>query len=586
MSKKILLKTMTFILCVVFLSGAFACGHVVDPADGPDSDKTVVRVMTFGGGVGRAWLDNAAQRFEELNAEKEYETGKKGVSINVSSNIQTNSQSMATSAEHIYFDQLSNKPDSMIQSGLFLDITDIVQEISDDTRDGQKVSIEQKLSKDAIHKYKGADGKYYALPHYEFYDGLTFDKDLFDSNGLYLAASESEGNKYDCKLVGKNFYFVKNENSKKSCGNDGVYGTQDDGLPTTLIEFVALCDYMKQEKSITPFTVAGGHIDYVNYFTIGLWASLGGYDQTKAAFTFNSQGVDTVTGFTSENLFAGVNNIKKPTSERKSVSEENGYLAYNSLSKYYALAFGQLMQEQGWISKRSTQNTHLHTDAMRDFMLNGIGKNEKIGMIMEGSYWLNEAEDNGIFEEYKNLTGSTTDKNLAWMGLPTSFDTPVTERNGREMTLINGVTTYAFVNGNLSTKPGSEGVIAAVKDFLKFLYSDAELKHFISQTGTTKADISIEIEEDILNNLTSGQQSLMKYRANNRVVQQDAENKTFDVNFYNLTYGIEKGFKAHFNGIDYACIVTGVRAGYSAQAYFDAIKITETKWLANYYKGA
>jgi len=598
MKNKMLTKLLAIILGVILTFGIVGCNRetIIDGEGGGDeSETTVIQVMNFGGGVGRAWLDKAAKRFEILKTNESYETDKKGVTVNVDSNIHTGYANMAGSGVHIYFEQPSTGLESMVQQGLMLNINDVVTAISDDTRDysereDKKVSIEDKISEDERWQYKGADGNYYLLPHYEFYDGLTYDVDLFTKNNLYLADNPAQGEKYTCTLVKKDFYFVKDKNTKKTCGNDGIYGTQDDGLPTTLLEFVALCDYMKEKKSITPFTVAGGHIDYVNYFTIGLWTALSGYDQVKTAFTFNSgdKTVDTITGFDDKGLlFEGVTDIVKPTFETVKVTPETGYKAYNSLGKYYALAFGELMVDRNWISSKSTQNTHLHTDAMRDFILNGQGKNAKIGMIMEGSYWLNEAEDNEIFDEYE-IFSDGEEKNIAWMPLPTSFDVPVTEGNGREMTLMNGVNTYAFVNGNLATKPNTAGVIKACKDFLKFLYSDAELKNFIAQSGTTKAHIDIEITSDLLRDLSLGQKSVMEYRANNRVVQQGDNNPTFRSNMVNLTYGIEKGFKTNYGAIatNYVCIVEGVRKGMDAKDYYNALKITESKWLSDYYKGA
>lgn len=606
--KKIFRNMLALVLVLLLTLGAVACNRetIVDGGDGDgNEDVTVVQVMNFGGGVGRKWLDLAAQRFELANVNTEFEpgTGKKGVDIKVESDIHTGYANMAGSGVHIYFEQPSTDISTMVQQGLMLNINDVVKDISDDTREyseraDKKVSIEDKIDKNARSSFKGSDGNYYLLPHYEFYDGLTYDVDLFTKKELYICRPEfcyesndeenEDVSKFTCTIVGRDFYFTKNKD-KMSCGNDGVYGTLDDGLPTTLIEFVALCDYMSSKKSVTPFTVAGGHIDYTNYFTIGLWTALAGYERTKAAFTFNS-GTNTVEYVTdvsgTENLFSGFDGIKKPITQTSTVTEVDGYKAYNSVEKYYALAFGELMEKKGWVSNKSTQNTHLHTDAMRDFYLNSIGTNPAIGMIMEGSYWLNEAEDNEIPGEYEIL--KDTEKNIAWMALPTSFDTPVTVGNGREMAMMNGVNTYAFINGNLATKPNTSGIIAASKAFLKFLYTDAELKNFIAQSGSTKAFIDLEIDSTTLDQLNKAQKSVMEYRTKNRVVQQMDDNATFKGSYQMLTYGIEKGFKTNYGNMakNYECILTGVRDGKSAWDYFKGLTISETKWASEYYKGA
>ena len=543
----------------------------------------MIEVMNFGGGVGRKWLDQAVKRFETAYAEKSYETDKTGVKVDVESNISTGSANMASSGVHIYFDQASTI-NTWIQQGLMLDISDVVTEITQDTRNGAPTSIEGKIEENLRYQYKGNDGKYYALPHYEFYDGLTYDVDRFEEEGLYFAADSSEGVKYTCDLVGKDFYFVKSATSKKSCGNDGEFGTQDDGLPTTLEELIALCDYIKEEVQITPFVLAGNHNDYSTYVINGLTASLAGYDQAQAMFSFDAEEVETIVGFSSENLFEGINNVKKPQTEKTAVTEATGYLAYNQVAKYYAYSFMQIAVERGWISNNATQPTHLHTDAMRDLILNGIGQKPKTCMIMEGSYWLNEAEDNDIFEEYKEWSFGE-EKRLGWMALPTSLDEPVTEGNGREMVMFNGVKTAAFINGNLATKRNTEGIIDACKDFLRFLYSDAELVEFVKQSGTMKAGIDIEIGDDVLNQMTSGQKSLMEYRANNRVLQQANDNPTLNSNFSVLTYGIDRGHRPYINGVRYTSIVGAVRkGGRTSQDCFEAIDISESLWLQDYYK--
>lgn len=589
MKKNGLLKFLSVALSVGVVFGVTGCGsHTVVPDDSDGSnvtDKTVIEVMNFGGGVGRKWLDQAVKRFETAYSGKSYETDKTGVKVQIENNISTGAANMSSSGVHIYFDQASTI-NTWIQQGLMLDITDVVTEITQDKRNGEPVSIEGKIEKNLRYQYKGNDGNYYALPHYEFYDGLTYDVELFENEGLYFAANASEGVKYRCSLVGKDFYFVKSASTKKSCGNDGKFGTQDDGLPTTLEELIALCDYMKEECSITPFVLAGNHNDYSTYVVNGLAAALAGYDQAQAMFSFTADEVETIESFSSENLFAGINNIKKPNTKKVAVTEATGYYAYNQAAKYYAYSFMQIAVERGWFSTNAAQPTHLHTDAMRDLILNGIGQKPKAGMIMEGSYWLNEAEDNDIFNEY--LDFSPTEKQLGWMALPTSLNEPVTgESNAREMVLFNGAKTAAFINGNLANKRNTEGIINACKDFLRFLYSDAELVEFVKQSGTMKAGMEIEIDDDILNQMTSGQRSLMEYRANNRVLQQANDNPTLNSKFSMLTYGIDRGHKPYLSGVKYNSVVEAIRkGGATAQDCFESIDISESLWNQDYYKPA
>ena len=97
------------------------------------------------------------------------------------------------------------------------------------------------------------DGKYYALPHYETYMGVSYDVSLFESKLLYFSANPDNGNNG----------FITSKTEKRSMGPDGKTGVQngidyslDDGLPSTYEEFFKLCDYMVV-RNVTPFVWPG-----------------------------------------------------------------------------------------------------------------------------------------------------------------------------------------------------------------------------------------------------------------------------------------------------------------------------------------
>ena len=93
--------------------------------------------------------------------------------------------------------------------------------------------------------------------------------------------------------------------------------------------------------------------------------------------------------------------------------------------------------------------------------------------------------------------------------------------------------------------------MAVSKAFLKFLYTDNELKNFIKQAGATKLGVQVEIGEDVLSELNKAQRTVMEMRANNRAVQQLSNNATLINSGMTLAYGIEVGFKAHIDGVNY-----------------------------------
>ena len=79
-SKKFVALTAMLLMSATTV-GAFAgCSgkEIIDPTY--DSSKAALQVGTYEGGVGRAWLDDAARRFEELHKNSTF-GGKTGVQV-------------------------------------------------------------------------------------------------------------------------------------------------------------------------------------------------------------------------------------------------------------------------------------------------------------------------------------------------------------------------------------------------------------------------------------------------------------------------------------------------------------------------
>ncbi|MBE5752058.1 MAG: extracellular solute-binding protein [Clostridiales bacterium] len=572
--KKVAGKVLTAALALTFTLGAVGCDQL---GGGSDGDVTYISVANFGGGVGREWLDNAIERFQNKVKDVSYEAGKTGVEFDITSATNVTYEDIKTSGDHLYFVQPSDSVRLKAQQGLFLDITDIVTE----KIDGENVSIEDKIVEDYRYAFKASDGKYYSLPHYELYAAVSYDMDMFDKYGIYLADG-TDGEKYNCSLIQQNVYFVGNTQAKKSCGNDGKYGTMDDGLPTTLFEFVALCDYMKENCGVTPFVVAGSHIDYTAHLLDALWAAMSGYESRASVYSFDGT-VEAVKGFSNQGLFPGESSIKAPITETVDVTMKTGYDAVNQAGRYYAAAFLELAEKRGWVDKRSTQNSFTHKDAMRAFILNN---DTKVGMHIEGTYWYNEAKSYDLFSEYQAVNATDKMKRIGWMHMPTSLNTPVTENNGREEIMVVNHTGYAVINGNLAAKPGQEGVIKACKDFLKFLYTEKELQEFTATTGVVKLAMNYKVEDATLGRLADYQQSVMSLRNNNRVVRQLAENDLIVNNKTAFTWSPAYGWRPKVDAVyDYDNFIVAYReGGLTAQECFELTGYTAEGWASRFSK--
>ncbi len=546
-------------------------GGAYVPPVGPigSSNGTTIEIMNFGGGLGRKWLDYAAEEFSKTVATKEYEDGKQGVKFNIQNTTNTGSDSMKGSGIHIYFDQGFGNLKSKIAKGDLLEITDIMDDVIE-TKGEQEITLLDKITDTHEHSIKSTDGKYYGLPHYEWFPGLSYDVERFNEAGLYFAdASEANTVSYNCALVGKTAKFVKSENGKKSVGNDGEYGTEDDGLPTSLEELIMLCDYMKSKKGITPFTVAGGHIDYFNNLTGALWASLAGGDEMDACYSFTGS-VDAVVGYTEENLFAGYDGVKKPIVQTKTLngSDSEGWTT-KSAARYYATAFEELAVKKGWFSQDTTNGNSSHLTTQTNFVLNGMSGIEKIGMLIEGSYWYNESINASVFDNYALISGST-ERDLAWMSMPTSLSETVTENNGKEMVFLEFGTSYAFLNGNLAGKADKAGIVEACKDFLKFLYTEDQLKAFTRNSGSMKAGIDYTMSGDDYGDLPEFQKSILEMRKNGRVVYQTADNDLAASRKLDCMVAM---FRPSIANTPYSEYLTPLRAGKTAKEIFVATSL-------------
>ena len=374
------------LLALTFVGSSLAgCGQITGGSG--DGTKTKIMVMNTGGGVGRVWLDEAIKRFTELKKNESYEDGKLGVEFEVEHNMDTGVETMKTAGYNVYFLSSVN-PKGLAADGRAMNINDIVTEVVDGS------SVESRIDESYRSLLKGTDGQYYTLPHFAHGLQVSYDVALFESEDLFFAAPDaaaSDVENYSSKYGSASFVKTsENATAKKSCGNDGEYGTYDDGLPTSLVEFIILCSKM-EEQGIQPMHLSGKAMNYNYMFAEALWASLGGYEETMAKYNYTGK-VEIVDGApTSSNLFTGIDYVKAVNTKTVDVDLGTGYLANDSAARYYALATLEVLETEGWFSTYSYESNNTHVDAMWNFISNGRNGVPKLGMYIEGDYWYNEA---------------------------------------------------------------------------------------------------------------------------------------------------------------------------------------------------
>ena len=529
--------------------------------------KTKIMVMNTGGGIGRVWLDEAIKRFSELKKDESYEDGKVGVEFEVEHSMDTGVETMKTAGYNVYFNSKGPTAEAMAADGRVLNINDIVTAKVDGS------SIEDRIDSSYRSQLKGRDGNYYVLPHFAHNPQISYDVALFESEDLFLAADD---NTTDVETFVSDYgttTFAKtstNPNAKKSCGNDGVYGTYDDGLPTTLVEMIILCAKM-EEQGIQPMHLSGKAMNY-NYMLVdALWSSLGGYSAATARYSYNGT-VEVVNGEpTSENLFAGIDYIKKVPTQTVAVNLETGYLANDAVARYYAVSFLEILEREHWFSDYSYQGNNTHTDAMWDFISNGRNGIPKLGMYIEGDYWYNEARDNGKISNFEKLCPGVEIK-IGMMPLPTSLDQPVTPGNGRDLCNLASTTNcFSFINANISN---NAGLVRACKEFLQFCYSQSELDYFTAYTGVARSGIAVGNvqQKDVPNDMYLGG----SYYAQSKIRLWTASN-------VKNVYAIMSEYyndQIHYPtiGVKYGSELKAIRANCTAWEIFNVTRTSASGW--------
>ncbi len=494
-------KTMGVLLATVIALGVCGCGGVVpDNSDiggnsvynVPGANKTVISVQNMDGGIGTVWLENAAERFAEQKQNESYATGKKGVYIDVERGSGMNLSLMANQTYNIYFHERNSDINDLAQAGLLLDISDVV---TDTSREGG--SLESNIYSNKLASLKGNDGKYYGLPHYEFFGGLSYDRDAFDEYNAYFAAEDDAGKTlYKSSKYGS-AYMISDSDGKKSAGPDGEFGTEDDGLPRSMEELIILMDYFKQETDCAPVVLSGSYPNYSNYFFDGLWASLAGYQQMVNYYNCEGE-IEIVTGYTDEPLFPGISYIKKPIVSKVTLTQETGYLGQQMAAKYYAIAMLEIIEREGFYSKDTYNGNVTHYDAQKCLIYEGQGKYARVAMLMEASYWYNEAKEGGSFKTYETLSTREGDRDLRFMALPVSFDNA--SYTPRESTLLDIGIGVCVVNGNIAA---NAELVKACKEFIAFLYTNTELAEFTSYTGGITRPIKYTLNAEQENALSN-----------------------------------------------------------------------------------
>ncbi len=500
--KKKALKTFSVAIAATLAIGVTTgCnGNIANNNPSDNKNATLITVLhNTGSAASTQWWVEANKRFVESKKDEVYDTGTKGVRIDVKT-ADVNDQD--TYAQDVIISENNVNMYRLAAEGKALQIDDIVAEFDNFIDAGIK------------ERMKGGDGHYYSMPHYSGYANMSYNKDIFEAYNLYFAAPDAtadtvveKASKYIPYTDGEYYSdsskwgvakFVKDKSTKKSCGPDGEYGTPDDGLPSSLEELLVLCDKMTSNsgsKKVNPFTLSGDNKVYSFFLLDTLWASLAGADAMKSVYCdWNDSQVEVVTGYTDEDLFYAGSGIKKPTTKLVTLSDDNGYKMYDMSARYYALGIMQIVYKNGWFCQSAYSNNS--TTTQWDFVYGDKNamlqkQADQSAFLVDGSYWYTEAKSNSDNFIGKYKTRYKNDPGVSLWPAPVQLSGQVAEHGGKEPVILDILASQLYINKKIAN---DENHLRAVKDYVRFLYSQTELKNFTESTGF---DIAMTYDYDI-----------------------------------------------------------------------------------------
>lgn len=530
----------------MFCGTAFSmvgCGRS-DYGENINKDQTQLIISNYDGGFGSQWLYDLEEKFEAAYANVSYEEGKTGVQILVDPNkTEGDFFDFAKTSAHIAFTEKMSTEYliSMATTGKLMDLSDVLDSIL--AQDG--VSLDENI----ISALKVVDGtSVYNIPHYEGGGGIVYDKDIFDEYNLYRSSTGG----------------WTNASGQLSVGPDGKEGTLDDGLPATYEEFFQMCVRMKQ-NSITPFILSGEwKTSYCDLLLTRAATAYDGVETTEAFLNYDGSNASYVESITDDASAYFGYSVTKATAD---ITAENGYLKEQTAGRLYALELLNEIISENYYDVAGWAGTVSHLDA-QDMYLKSVKNNEPIAMLIDGTWWENEA--NSVFESMGSVNANykKENRNFGWMPLPTKVDANDTNTSVDSMATVDHLNACAIARSGLS-----EGMQRLVKDFLKFCYTPENLEAFTLQTGTTRA-FKYKISEETYNKLTPYQQDIWTLHENGAFIYKNSVSQ-----FYAKNYS--KVFSEPWVSEEYRNVVTTFSTKgntVTARQFYESFWMTKKDW--------
>lgn len=571
-------RKLSVALAALLVAGSFT--GCVEYAPEEKSTISYLYVDTYSGGLGDQFLKELEKEFETRYANTPFAEGKMGVDIVPGYTPDTLGATLQgkikTSTHEVFISEGMYYADFMADGTLY-DLTDIVK--------ANEGAIENKLYDDQKSALTAFGNKYYALPTFAGFTGLTFDANLFLENKLFFA--ETGGNKPSStsSYTGKAYTgrgFIEAKADQKSVGPDGQRGTVDDGLPSSYEEFFYLLDYMVDEKSITPLVFTGASIHYTNYLFQALLSANSTKTELLSQFTFDS-GEETMQII--ESFTNGIPNVKEVAID----CDANGYEVKQQYNIYQALKFleklyttknadGGMKYFYGDLAALSNTTAQMmYEESYLDASI------QDIAMLIEGNYWYNEAAKE-LNESAGRLPDEATNRKFSFMPLPAKEEGTVNEGEGTMPALADALDYYLVVNNRIKGNKEKEDL---TKAFLQFFYSDWGLQKITETNGVPMA-LKYEMDGGVLATMDNFPQSVWKVYKQAK----DANSYVTAMSNNPIYLNNTKKFAIKSTGNFLQTVVNGITRltpweGFTAsnntataQSYFEGMKISASTWAS------
>ena len=556
-------KLLSLILCITIALFAVACDDQNGPGGTTEDGKVIISIpIGWGGGVGKEGTEYIAEQWAN-----DPEWGAKAIGDYTGAVIEIVPGSVPTDAESLKnsaFDILGFSHGAPLISQLKDGIV-CLDELWNGKVPGTDEYYYERVPEAYRPYFQGGDGHYYGTAGSIQHCGYAMYTQLWERDQLYIAAAKLDGDtefeeavyegyhKYHSAKFGCTLYFSdydgtgedglnygqgmgkngKYQTSKEDLcvGPDGLKGTYDDGTPSSVVEFLTFCQYMEDEVNgikADPRPAEGrGNDKLANYdaiaysgaykssydalFLDAFFANLAGanYD---TVLKLDSQGrdVEVVVGFTNENLYPGIDYIKKPITKMVKITPETGYYTSWMVEKFYTEAVMNILQKEEYFCYGTDFSTS-HIEAQYNFLIglyDNNPKQEACAFMFDGSYQNNEMRLNGHLDLIQASYDSALDIRMEFVAPPTSIHTPVIgveeggvgEAAGDAPTLVVIGKNFNVVSKQVENDPAK---LEYVMSYLR--YSSMAVNQVIDFMYTSGT--SIRLGNDVLNVIENNPQA-------------------------------------------------------------------------------